>query len=223
MRGAAAFLLGILCGAALLCAGLVYLLPRAAPGALPGPLSALLPDPCKACGAGTRCEARICVAATPTPAPAPKKKTRRARPAGQDGVAEAPEAPEPPPLILKPAELKPVSMGDKLTQTEVIDLSKDGPGGDRELDDEAIDRVWKPAQAAVLSCLEEARGEAQMSGRLTVAFRVQRSGAVSGMRLEAPAYLVSHGLYNCVRPVVMGLRFPPSSRGQVVTYPFTIR
>ena len=30
------------------------------------------------------------------------------------------------------------------------------------------------------------------------------------------------GLYGCIRKVVTGLRFPASSSGQIVTYPFSL-
>jgi hypothetical protein len=202
VRSLVAFLLGFLLCAGLAAGGYFLLLPR------------LQLDPCQACGVGTRCEAGTCVA-TAAPPPAPQK--RRSRPPRSPRSEE-----ERPQIVLKPGDLKPATVGDNLARTEVIDLTRD-EGGERELSQDDIDRVFQPAQSSIVACIDEARGEADLAGRMTVSFRIQRSGQVSGVRLEAPSYLVHRGLYGCVRPVVLGLRFPPSSRGQVVSYPFTLR
>lgn len=190
----------------------------------------LLPgsDPCRACGPGTRCEAGRCLPeARPEAAPvAKRRRTRGGTGAGNaggaaSGASAGADSEERPAVVLKPADLKPVSAGDNLNATEVIDLTKT-ESGDHELSQEELDRVFQRAQGEVLACLDEARGEAALSGKMTVSFRVQRSGAVSGVRVEAPAYAMGRGLYGCVRPIVMRLRFPLSSRGQVVTYPFSL-
>lgn len=215
------FILGFLTAVVLAAAGVGLYRPL-----LPGG------DPCRACGPGTRCEAGRCLPeARPEPAPVAKKRHRPrgggaagggAAGGGIAGGAEAEaEARDRPAVVLKPADLKPVSAGDNLNATEVIDLTKT-ESGDRELSQEDLDRVFHRVQGEVLACLDEARGEAALSGRMTVSFRVQRSGAVSGVRVEAPAYVMGRGLYGCVRPIVARLRFPLSSRGQVVTYPFAL-
>lgn len=132
-----------------------------------------------------------------------------------------PAAP-PSPVSLKPGDLRPTTVGDDLSRSEIIDLTRQ-QGQGHELDQDAIDRVFRPVQAAVVACIDAARGEAELTGRVELAFRIQQSGAVSGVRLEAPSYLVRRGLYGCVRPIVAPLQFPPSSRSQIVRYPFTIR
>ena len=95
-------------------------------------------------------------------------------------------------------------------------------GGDHELSQEELDAVFRPRQSRIISCIDDARGEAQLDAQITVAFRVPRSGKVSGVRLEAPAYLINHGLLACVRGIVQSLPFPPSSKAQIVTYPFSL-
>ena len=132
------------------------------------------------------------------------------------------EPPPPPPPPLKPEERKIVAVGDKLTGTEVINLAESG-GGDHELSQEEIDAVFRPRQGRIISCIDDARGEAQLDAQVTVAFRMQRSGKVSGVRVEAPAYLVNHGLLACVRGVVQSMPFPASTKAQIVTYPFALR
>lgn len=181
-------------------------------------------DPCRACGAGTRCEAAMCLpAARSEPPVVVKKRPRRGAAAGAAGstAGTAGEEPARPAIVLKPGDLKSVSSGDNLGTTEVIDLTREG-GSDRELEQEDLDAVFRKGQPEVLACLDEARGEAPVTGRMTVSLRVQRSGAVSGVRIEAPAYLMAHGLATCVRPIIVRMRFPASSRGQVVSYPFSL-
>ena len=57
---------------------------------------------------------------------------------------------------------------------------------------------------------------------MTVKFRIQRTGNVRGVRVEAPAILQKGGLTGCIRGVVGGLRFPPSNGSQIVSYPFSL-
>ena len=61
------------------------------------------------------------------------------------------------------------------------------------------------------------------SGRIEVAFRVERSGAVHKVRITAPQLLMRRGFTGCVRPIVTGLRFPSSGGANVVTYPFALQ
>jgi hypothetical protein len=55
-----------------------------------------------------------------------------------------------------------------------------------------------------------------------VRFRIQRTGAVKGVQVEAPVILHKGGLTACIKGVVGGLRFPASSASQVITYPFSL-
>lgn len=233
MRG---FLFGFLLAAAIAAGGYYQLILKKPP-----------PDPCRACSTGTRCLAELCVAAATPPQPVPKKRpgwrprptagttpagTTASSPPGETptepagaGVAAAPSEPPPPPPppppTLRPEDRRSVAVGDKLTGTEVINLAE-ARGGDHELSQEEIDAVFRPRQKAIIDCIDEARGEAQLGGQLAVAFRIQRSGKISGVRVEAPAWLIDHGLLGCVRGVVQPLSFPPSSKAQIVTYPFTL-
>jgi hypothetical protein len=210
------------------------------------------PDPCRACSSGTRCAAGLCVVANAPAAPVVRRRGgQRSRPIASSSVGSsagsssssgatgsqpigsqpspdppptaAPEPPPPPPPPpLSPQEKRLVTVGDKLTGTEVINLAEAG-GGDHELSQEEIDAVFRPRQSAVVSCIDDARGEAQLESTITVAFRIRRSGEVAGVRIEAPSYLVSHGLADCVRRLVAPLHFPASSKAQIVTYPFSLR
>jgi len=145
----------------------------------------------------------------------------------------APAAPPPPPPIenepepikLSPADLKLVSQGDDLTRPDVVHLGDaTDDSGSRELNQDDIDTRFRAKEEAVLDCIAKARPdeETYVPGRVTVKFRIQRTGNVRGVRVEAPAILQKGGLTGCVRGVVGGLRFPPSSGSQIVSYPFSL-
>lgn len=205
-------------------------------------------DPCRVCSTGTKCAAGLCVVAVTPPQPVPKKRVWRRGPTtagttaagssgntgntgsppplpGIEGPSEAPqpsEPPPPPPPPLRPEEKRLVAVGDKLTGTEVLNLAEAQNGAERELSQEDIDAVFRPKQGAIIGCIDDARGEAQLDGQITVAFRIRRGGDVAGVRVEAPAYLINHGLLDCCRRIVSGLRFPLSTKAQIVTYPFSL-
>ena len=124
-------------------------------------------------------------------------------------------------MVLRPEDRRQQSVGDKLNTTEVINM-EDAHQSERELSQEDFDAVFRPRQSDILTCIDDARGDAQIDGQVAIAFRVQRTGKVSGVRVEAPTYLIDHGFLSCVRKVVQSLSFPVSSKSQVVTYPFRL-
>jgi hypothetical protein len=171
------------------------------------------------CGDGTRCFQTRCIANGPatTVAPPPKDPRRRKR---HGGGGFNPAAPE---LKLAPGDEKLVASGESLGRAEHVDLTQGGDDG-RELSQEDLDGVFHPAQGQISRCITDAVGDYPLeSGKVEVAFRVERSGAVKRVRVEAPQLLMRRGLYACVRPVVTGLRFPSSGGANVVTYPFALQ
>jgi hypothetical protein len=129
---------------------------------------------------------------------------------------------EPEPIKLRPADLKMVWQGEDLSRPEAmtLDLSKDG----RELSQDEIDARFHTKEAAVIDCVTRAHPDAytEVPGRVTVRFRIQRTGAVKGVQVEAPVILHKGGLTGCIKGVVGGLRFPASNMSQVITYPFSL-
>lgn len=217
MRGfLAGFVFGVLCAGGAGAAAYLLLRPAA-------------PDPCVACGAGTRCEAQRCVAAA-APPPTPAAKRRRARPGPSGAAAPLPDEPADPPSappgpLLSAAELRPTAAGDSLQGSQVVDLTRAEAGDERELSQDELDAVFAAARPAVVACIDAARGDARAAswGRVTLSLRVQRSGAVGGVRVEAPAYLMKRGLLECARRAVSPLKFPASGHTQIVSYPFSLR
>jgi hypothetical protein len=131
---------------------------------------------------------------------------------------------EPEPVKLRAADLKMVWQGEDLSRAETmrLDLSKDPVG--RELSQDEIDARFRTKEAAVIGCVTRAHPDADtfVPGRVTVKFRIERTGAVKGVQVEAPVILHKGGLTGCIKGVMGSLRFPASNASQVITYPFTL-
>ena len=165
-----------------------------------------------------------------------KKKRRRGAvrearnespgPAGPGHQAPAPVAEaEPEPVKLSPSDLKLVSQGDDLSRPDVVHMGDaTDDSGSHELSQDDIDAKFRAKEEAILGCISRARPdeETYVPGRVTVKFRIQRTGNVRGVRVEAPAILQKGGIYGCIKGVVGGIRFPPSSGSQIVSYPFSL-
>jgi hypothetical protein len=177
-------------------------------------------------------------AGTASKEPREKKKKRRrgaVRVARNEAAGQAPspgrppQAPpmeaEPEPIKLSSADLKLVSQGDDLSRPDVIHLGDaTDDSGSRELSQDDIDARFRAKEEAILGCITRARPdeETYVPGRVTVKFRIQRTGNVRGVRVEAPAILQKGGIYGCIKGVVGGIRFPPSNGSQIVSYPFSL-
>ena len=185
---------------------------------------------------------------SPTYAPPPSREERAPAPLAPGGAAttEAPPSdvfgpissrttaptaerrqpvePEPEPIKLRPADLKIVWQGEDLSKAEsmTLDFSKDAVG--HELSQDEIDARFHTKEAAVISCVTRAHPDAStyVPGRVTVKFRILRTGAVKGVQVEAPVILHRGGLTGCIKGVVSSLRFPASNMSQVITYPFSL-
>jgi hypothetical protein len=164
------------------------------------------------CGAGTQCRDNHCIALSAPPPAAPiKEKRHRAR---RDSAA----APE---VHLKPGDEKMLAEGDGLGRPEKIDLSEPDA---RELSQEDLDSGFRGANPRIEKCITDALGDAPLeTGRVEVGFRVEKSGQVSRVRVEAPALLQHQGLTRCIRGAVASLKFPASGAASVVTYPFELK
>jgi hypothetical protein len=131
---------------------------------------------------------------------------------------------EPEPIKLRAADLKIVWQGEDLSRAENmrLDFSNDAVG--RELSQDEIDARFRTKEDAVLACVARARPDEYtfVPGRITVRFRVQRTGAVKGVQVEAPVILHKGGLTGCIKGVVGSLRFPASNMSQVISFPFSL-
>jgi hypothetical protein len=174
---------------------------------------------------------RVVTADAGAPAREAKEKKRRRR-RGAMRLARADQAapsgdapaPDPEPIKLAPSDLKLVSQGDDLSRPDVVHFDMSDDSGSHELTQDEIDDRFHAKEDAILSCIARARPdeETYVPGRVTVKFRIQRTGNVRGVRVEAPAILQRGGIYGCIKGVVGGIRFPPSNGSQIISYPFAL-
>lgn len=131
---------------------------------------------------------------------------------------------EPEPVKLRPADLKIIWQGEDLSKAETMRLDFSNDAGGRELSQDEIDARFRAKEDAILACVARARPDEYtfVPGRVTVRFRIQKTGTVKGVQVEAPVILHKGGLTGCIRGVVGSLRFPASNMGQVVTFPFSL-
>ena len=132
---------------------------------------------------------------------------------------------EPEPVKLRAADLKLVWQGEDLSrQPENMRLDFSSDAGGHELSQDVIDARFRAKEDAVLGCVARARPDEYtfVPGRVTVRFRIHRTGAVKGVQVEAPVILHKGGLTGCIKGVVSGLRFPASNMSQVIAYPFSL-
>lgn len=163
--------------------------------------------------------------ASEAPAPARRRRAARRPPrapgAPASGSSEESAVPE---RQLSAADLRSVSRGDDLSRPDVVQLDMASGETSAELTQDEIDLRFRARQEDVLGCIERARPDPStyVPGRVTIEFRIQRTGQVRGVRVAAPAILHQGGLHACIKNVVMGLRFPDSGGSQVVSYPFDL-
>jgi hypothetical protein len=134
-----------------------------------------------------------------------------------------PPVDEPPPIKLRPADLKMVWQGEDLSRTETMRLDLSNDKG-HDLTEDEIDGRFRTKEDAILGCVARARPDEYtfIPGRVTVKFRILRTGAVKGVQVEAPVILQRGGLTGCIRGAVGSLRFPASNNGQVISFPFSL-
>ncbi len=191
---------------------------EAPPGEAPSPVFAPPPEeraPLAPGGSATTEAAPDDVFGSAAPGPSPSA-------ASSDGRRQAVE--EPPPIKLRPADLKIVWQGTDLSRADTtrLDFSNDASG--HELTDAEIDARFRTKEDAVLGCIARSRPneDADIPGRVTVKFRIEPAGSVKGVQVEAPVILHKGGLTGCIKNVMGSLRFPKSGTGQVVSFPFSL-
>ncbi|HEY6476852.1 MAG TPA: hypothetical protein VI456_09750 [Polyangia bacterium] len=147
-----------------------------------------------------------------------------ATPSGGRRQPVAMAEPEPEPIKLRAADLKMIWQGEDLSRSETVTLDFSKDSGGHELSQDEIDARFHTKEAAVIGCVTRAHPDAYtyVPGRVTVKFRIQRTGVVKGVQVEAPVILHRGGLTGCIKGVVGSLRFPASNMSQVITYPFSL-
>lgn len=164
----------------------------------------------------------------PAPVPAPVVAVAATTPAdskkGPRRQARRPQDPLPPPtsdVQLTAADLRSTSEGDPL-RASALELDMSAATEPRDLGQDEIDSAFARRSDALIRCITDARAGAPVTGRVVVGVVVDGSGRVGKTRVEAPSWLIRHGLYACARGVLLGLRFPAAGKENVITVPFDL-
>ena len=174
-------------------------------------------DPCRGfCAEGTVCRDGRC-----QPRRAPRDDGKRRRRRGRRR-RRRPDTDTAAPQLKTPtaAQLAAASQGPALGGADRIDLTEQG-SDDRELSEAEVEQRFRRLDQRIIDCIDRAREGWEITGaRVVVGFRLERSGRVDKVRVTAPALMQRQGLHGCITPLVRGLRFPPSARSLIMSYPY---
>jgi hypothetical protein len=160
---------------------------------------------------------RRCVAvAAPAPAAPAKEEKKKKRSSNGSGAGHAP-------VEMRPGDERVVAQGDALGRPQHVDFTKEGDEG-HDRTQEELDLVFHRADGNILRCVNDALGDAPLeTGRIEVGLRIEASGQVSRVRVEAPQILQRRGVYPCIKTVASALRFGQAGGASVVTWPFDLK
>jgi hypothetical protein len=147
------------------------------------------------------------------------KKKRRKRGRRGNGEVELQEIDER--IQLTAADRKMVWRGPKIVLPEK-NMDFASGGGGRNLDQSEISDGVTGGEKRLMSCIAEARGQAELAANITLKFLVNDHGGVGKVRVQAPSYLLKNGLYNCATSAVRAMRFPGTGAATVVTVPLDL-
>jgi hypothetical protein len=124
--------------------------------------------------------------------------------------------------VVSAEDLKLTVEGDVLkVRDRTIDMGADSPPT-HDLSQQEIDDAFHGVSGEIIQCITDARGAAPVNGKVVVGVVADPGGRVIKTRVEAPRYLLQHGLYGCVKRTVASLRFPAPGRDSVMSVPFTV-
>lgn len=183
-------------------------------------------DPClERCGPGTACQLGECRPSAPAveaPAPTPLPAFATTPP---PRIVRHPRRPAAHPdagVTLAAEDLRVGREGDDLDRG-ATQLDFANRQGKSELEQSDLDAVFEPRRPAIERCVADAAGDAPIPWHAELAFRVEASGEVRGVRVEAARLLLAHGLTPCVRTLVEPLRFARSGRSTLARYAIDVK
>jgi len=91
-----------------------------------------------------------------------------------------------------------------------------------ELDEAEVEQRFRRLDGRIIDCIDRAREGWDVSGKVVVGFRLERSGRVQKVRVTAPALMQRAGIYACIAPLVKGLHYPASGRSLIMSYPYRL-
>ena len=103
-----------------------------------------------------------------------------------------------------------------------VDFASGGDGG-RALNQGEIEAGIAGRADAIIACITEARGNAELAATITLEALVEGNGRVSKSRVRAPQYLVDNGVHRCIQSEAKSMRFASTGAQTVVSVPFNLR
>ncbi len=179
-------------------------------------------EPCAGlCGEGTECVNETCVVAKEKKS-GPTKRSRLRSRRRRHGSRHSGESDEM--ALRKPTanELAVTTRGPSLRGADYVTLGDDAPQG-KELSTDEIAQKLRTLDSQIMGCIEQASGDVDMAGsKVEIGLRIERTGVIQKVRVQAPALLHRAGVYNCIKPLVTSLHFRPCSRSTIMTYPYAL-
>lgn len=180
------------------------------------------------CGVGTECIEGVCMVLDAKKERSQKKgKQKRGRRRRRSQITPITlNSSDQTPLRQPTADdLNVVTSGPSLRQTQVIRMDEDEDESDsNELEEAEITSQISKLDRRIAACIDQSRGDYALDqGTVRVGLRVERDGTIQHVRISAPALLMRGGLYSCIKPLLTGLRFRPSSRAIVMRYPYALQ
>lgn len=101
-------------------------------------------------------------------------------------------------------------------------LDMSSGGGGRSLNQSEISQAVNGGQNALMRCIADARGQAELAANITLKFLVNGQGGIGKIRMRAPSYLFKNGLYGCAGKAIRRMRFGSTGAATVVTVPLDL-
>jgi hypothetical protein len=154
----------------------------------------------------------------------PKPKKRRPRPIGSQS------APPPGDVEVEEPEPAPLSAADRALEWRGDDVALpaqtiDMTGGGREarpLDDGEITATINSQAGGVKDCVVQGATNTDLRATITVKLLVDGRGRVTRSRIQAPHYLLEHGLLGCTQRALGRMHFPATGGATLVTLPVNL-
>ena len=138
------------------------------------------------------------------------------------GADDSPQAaPQPQLVALTAADRALEWRGDAVTlPPQKIDLGAANQA--RGLDQGEIDQTMSSQAGGVRDCVVHGVTNTDLQGTITVQMLVDGGGRVTRTRVQAPRYLLDHGLYECTQRAASRMHFPAVGGATIVTLPVTL-
>ena len=154
----------------------------------------------------------------------PHRRPQPGQPAPPGESGESPDEPEPAPpqlVTLSGADRALEWRGDAVAlPPNKINMS--GGAEARPLDDGEIHAGISGGASAMQACVVSGATNTDLKATITLELLVDGTGHVTKSRVQAPHYLLDHGLLDCARRAIGRMHFPATGAATLVTLPVAL-